>query len=630
MQRPRKHQIDTEACNALRTIVPSSSVIREIEYDYGLDFQVELFNESKSTGKMFYLQLKGTDKDITDDKVSYQLETKHIEYYSSIGEPVLFVIYSTQTSQFWAVWANKLKSIYSAKSLSQKTIKITLDIRNLIDKSFFISLEKSFDSDIPNKVNITFSSTIQIEQKLKEQIIKWLNHYYNQYIEFENYLLPKSVHFDISTRSINELKINIKENNITIDNVIVYIKNKNFLFFPVITPSQPPEQLNHILILISSIFYKYNLKNSIEILINNLFDYNPNPNFIIDLVEECIRLNQIFDLRRLTHTAIANKNLSVTQLINICLIAFDEHGDFSELYQENLTKFIDTHGDNESKGISYYNLANSYMMNSKFYLASKYYQKARKHEPKYLEKAYWWREYGSALFLSGHYYFAEGCYRKCIALDINFDKPLIFALTGDTLFHQGKFSEAKCEYEHYIRIAEPCSYYYEIALKINVCDFLISNQLDNIKHNQVNSEERLANALEDSNSPNFKTLLQSAINIHPLNGLAWFNYAVYQSQEKNSDLAYMLFLVTGFMQEWDFEAWKNCLWEGINSKKDIETSIIIEIILRKFGNEALNSISEDILNQPNFDENQKHNLIEFFSKIPEHIDYQTPHAVTIR
>ena len=225
MQRPRKHQIDTEACNALRTIVPSSSVIREIEYDYGLDFQVELFNESKSTGKMFYLQLKGTDKDITDDKVSYQLETKHIEYYSSISEPVLFVVYSTQTSQFWAIWANKLKSIYSAKSLSQKTIKITLDIRNLIDKSFFISLEKSFDYDIPNKVNITFSSTTQIEQKLKEQIIKWLNHYYNQYIEFENYLLPKSVHFDISTRSINELKINIKENNITIDTVIVYIKN---------------------------------------------------------------------------------------------------------------------------------------------------------------------------------------------------------------------------------------------------------------------------------------------------------------------------------------------------------------------------------------------------------------------
>lgn len=146
----------------------------------------------------------------------------------------------------------------------------------------------------------------------------------------------------------------------------------------------------------------------------------------------------------------------------------------------------------------------------------------------------------------------------------------------------------------------------------------------------MNSEERLANALEDSNSPNFKTLLQSAINIDPLNGLAWFNYAVYQSQEKNSDLAYMAFLVTGFMQEWDFEAWKNCLWQGINSEKDIETSIIIEIILRKFGNEALNSLSEDILNQPNFDENQKHNLIELFSKLPEHIDYQTPHAVTIR
>lgn len=630
MKRPKQHRTDTEACNALRAIVPSTSVLREIEHDYGLDFQIELFRNEKSTGQMFYLQLKGTDVNINKDKVTYSLKTEHIEYYSTIKDPILFIIYSTKTSQFWAIWANELKSIYSQKLLNQKTIQITLDVRNLIDKSFFISLEKSFDSDIPNKVNITFSSTSQIEQRLKEQIIKWLNHYYNQYIEFENYLLPKRVHFDISTKSKNELKINVKENNMTINKTVVDIKNKNFLYFPVITPSQPPEQFNQILILISSIFYKYNLKNSIEILINNLFDNTPNPNFIIDLVKECIRQHQIFDLQRLTHTAIANKNLSVTELINICLVAFDEHDNFSELYQENLNKFIDTNGDNESKGISYYNLANSYMMNSKFYLASKYYQKARKHEPKYLEKAYWWREYGSVLFLSGHYYFAEGCYRKCIALDINSDKPLIFALTGDTLFHQGKFSEAKCEYEHYIRIAEPCSYYYEIALKINVCDFLISNQLDNIKHNQVNSEERLANALEDSNSPNFKTLLQSAINIHPLNGLAWFNYAVYQSQEKNSDLAYMLFLVTGFMQEWDFEAWKNCLWEGINSKKDIETSIIIEIILRKFGNEALNSISEDILNQPNFDENQKHNLIEFFSKLPEHIDYQTPHAVTIR
>lgn len=92
----------------------------------------------------------------------------------------------------------------------------------------------------------------------------------------------------------------------------------------------------------------------------------------------------------------------------------------------------------------------------------------------------------------------------------------------------------------------------------------------------------------------------------------------------------MAFLVTGFIQEGDFEVLKNCLWQGINSKKDIETSIIIEIILRKFGNEALNSLSEDILNQPTFDENQKHNLIELFSKLPEHIDYQNPHAVTIR
>lgn len=62
MERPRQHEIDDLGQNLLRDVfAPLGWVVREIPTDYGLDFEIEIFNGGKSTGAIFKVQLKSSE-----------------------------------------------------------------------------------------------------------------------------------------------------------------------------------------------------------------------------------------------------------------------------------------------------------------------------------------------------------------------------------------------------------------------------------------------------------------------------------------------------------------------------------------------------------------------------------------
>lgn len=53
---------------------------------------------------------------------------------------------------------------------------------------------------------------------------------------------------------------------------------------------------------------------------------------------------------------------------------------------------------------------------------------AKKLNPSYLEKPYWWSEVGGVLFISLHEKFAEKFYRKSIEIDVRkINSPLNYA-----------------------------------------------------------------------------------------------------------------------------------------------------------------------------------------------------------
>lgn len=116
-QRPRSHELETEAKNFLRGILPSAWVVHESKEDYGEDLRVEIFAKERATGLEFLVQLKATDK-LTKRKhqIIQRVQVKTINYLLKKETPSLLMVYDSKAVMGYFVWIqdhvkNKLQQI---------------------------------------------------------------------------------------------------------------------------------------------------------------------------------------------------------------------------------------------------------------------------------------------------------------------------------------------------------------------------------------------------------------------------------------------------------------------------------------------------------------------------------------
>lgn len=100
-KRPRSHQLETLSEGRFRSLIPEAWVVRRKDFDYGIDLEVELFDQHEaSTGLMFYVQLKATDDDAKRKHISLKEDSK--AYYRSLIIPTMLVRYcAADTSTHW-------------------------------------------------------------------------------------------------------------------------------------------------------------------------------------------------------------------------------------------------------------------------------------------------------------------------------------------------------------------------------------------------------------------------------------------------------------------------------------------------------------------------------------------------
>lgn len=71
MDRPRSHVIDSQGEDQLREIFHSEGwVVNKIASDYGIDFDIQIFEEGKATGEWFKVQLKSSENTQYSAKVT--------------------------------------------------------------------------------------------------------------------------------------------------------------------------------------------------------------------------------------------------------------------------------------------------------------------------------------------------------------------------------------------------------------------------------------------------------------------------------------------------------------------------------------------------------------------------------
>src|SRR4030042_1118886 len=123
IKRPRSHQLEEESWKALSNCVPNQWVLRKPQPDYGIDGEVEIFDESGSpTGLLFFVQLKGTDAKDKAKELSCRIPLKTLRYYKSLLLPVLLIRYHSPSKSMYFRWSKAVDPYDTRKG--SKTVKV--------------------------------------------------------------------------------------------------------------------------------------------------------------------------------------------------------------------------------------------------------------------------------------------------------------------------------------------------------------------------------------------------------------------------------------------------------------------------------------------------------------------------
>lgn len=151
-KRTRSHQLEDISIAEFQRLLPDEWVCRSKDKDYGIDLEVEVFDEQgNSTGLLFYVQLKATDSKEIERSISMKLD--RLEYLASLDAPSMLVRYCDATHATHFMWISNIFAQIGNTSAASATIKF--------------SEADAWDDETPSKVLQTVKVLRTIRAKTK-------------------------------------------------------------------------------------------------------------------------------------------------------------------------------------------------------------------------------------------------------------------------------------------------------------------------------------------------------------------------------------------------------------------------------------------------------------------------------
>lgn len=630
MERPEQHITERKSQRIFENIVPVEWVCRDIKPDYGVDYLVEVFDKNQSTGKTFFVQLKGSTQKISNNIFEKQFTVKNLEYYSSLSIPVLIICVSVTNKKIWGIWANRLLDSTTLKE-NQKSILIKLGTEYLLNEDKFLELVS--ESALSNKLGVNINASFPLAERLNNNLVKWLEHKFSNSVSTKFTNLPTHLNLDYSLFKNGDLNLKIATPTFSKELTIKNLKEDNpFLYRPHFDSSDINDYNKDALFFIAIAMAKHDIKGSIEILIELIseVDFKKEEKFLsLDPFGLLINAQKIDEVKLYNQLVEKIIELNITDLFFIFNLAYFYVNPvkYKHYRIKNLKSVIEKNDEPKFLATCYYNLGNILRSDLDSLEAFNYYIKAKKMWPNYLERDYWWREFAGIIFAKGHYKFSEKFYKKSQSLEknkglrkgynrvIRIDSKeafLVNALIADCLFFQGKFKDAHNYFELYINNNPNSSQ--EWILKNMICVELMKGDLNNLTFKRKQSLLLCEQGLKASTNDISIKKFEESIKLNPLNGLSWFNLAVSQDKKGLYDEALFSFIVTSMIQEWDKEAQFNAITICFTQQNlDLLQSILI-FIFEKHGEFVINDLTDYIM-QKNMPLKDKTDFINGFSKI---------------
>jgi tetratricopeptide (TPR) repeat protein len=577
-KRVNQHEIEDISRSKFQLALPRKWVYRDKHRDYGIDGEVELFDDNKNPqGLVFWFQLKATESKEKSTIMNVNLSIETLKYYKTLDIPVLLVRYSDSDNSIYVKWIFNIDLFYAKKNA--KTIRIKLSEKDKWNDSTHLQLENYLNKNRQLKSG-SFGFPLPLTISINQPIINGLS---------KGILLAKIIkeireYSDFITYTTNDDKslINVSLSN---DELKIYVSDIYGCTFHSIYLRDKDSFSNKLakdillgisvnLIKLRQVEYagriifennldSYLLKN------HELLKFCLDPLFkssyfkrTLNLVGEILDNEEVIDINIIT-------------LVNLLIASSLKNEKKNNVVEKFLLKRLEksiNNQDDQQIGISHYNIGNYYSVKNQISKAIHHYNLARKFEPIYLEQSYYFTELANMLFRSKRYKMASKLYLKSI--ELKKDNHTL-ALYADSLMFEGEYKKANIAFNSYIQNSEnPIEEFIlkNICLKTLILEYKIESQ--SRKEKKAN---KYADILKQKRGINPIIQLKKALKLDLLSGLAWFNLGITHSNNNNFNKAYFCFTMASLINNEDIEAWKNATLCAFNYRKDY---VIFSLIIR--------------------------------------------------
>lgn len=538
--RPNNHITGDNAVRKIASdLIPEEWTISIPDSDYGLDMLIEVVRNNKTTGKLFFIQSKGTLDSSDGGNISYSMNLERIKDYSDIKIPVLFVYYSKTDGKFWGRWMNSLYTTLTKQQKEQGTITLNFSSMNIIDAEYLRSIGDEISLSITKHVSIICTELLEPFDRLHTQVIATARKLVGDEISNDPRLSCMVLRLSYGGTLLDGF-VEIKSDACSIS-IALRQKSSDILYYPALSKAECPPWLLEIILTIA-VFGSITSSQAVDyVLLNPQKDALENIPIHLWLSfldrlhgEDLFKLSKLFDL------AIQTQHEDLAQLIMVVVFMQAlKDADYNEFYRGLLSRYLESGYEDKTKGRLCYNLANS-MRHVDYYESFDLYIKAVQYEPEYRKLYYWWQEVGGVLYLTGHYYFAELFYKKARTLAPNKCREDIGLLISDCLVSQGKIKEALSEEDSYSEIHESLSS--RVLLKTQITDMMNQRQIQ----------------VFDSNY--------------------WFDKGVNYSCDGNHEESMNCFLIAWRLCEGDIDALVNAFTEALSVMDYVKMALILSVL----------------------------------------------------
>lgn len=568
-RRPIQHELEDLSRAKFQLSLPRKWVFRDKDKDYGIDGEIELFdNYGNSQGLLFYVQLKATGsiKELEILNIDFKIET--LEYFKQLEIPVLLARYSEHLDKFFLKWINDVDLTFAKENA--KTYRIKFDENSELKDESFTEIENvlsnvrilksgSFNFPITYSINSENVEILELNNNLLNIKLRNKLNDYSDYLKFkkndENSLLQISINHNVlkvqpcilkgvyfhsiekypRENLIEELSLDILLSLSICMVMLGLVDYAGKIIFENNLENRLTEKEDLFLMMIPALIDSSYFKNTID-LIDNALDRTEN---------KIMLFPSIF----LLLLQIKTNNKSKIEKIE-------------SFFKSQLNKAVKI-GNDSLIASSFYNLGNFYRSKGQHLKSISNYVSAKRKDSDYLKRPYYFREIAGVCFENEKYMFSSIFYEKAIKLGDNGNTK---SLLADALLFSGKYKKASLVFSEYISETE--NPFGEFLLKSILLDKIIDYKKIKTQKRNLNEANKLADITNSKSNEEGFFALEKALEKDLLSGLAWFNLGVITNDKKDFINASYYFAFSGLINLGDIEAWINAFLCFMNSGKE--------------------------------------------------------------